>query len=200
MWGDIMKRSNRLSEIQNMSLSKIMSMSRRELAKAVLTMASAGNKRLVRLQKRNITTPASIYIKEHGGKFSVAGKNVAELREEFQRVKGFLESETSTVRGYRKWESKISQTLRESTGINYDSLTERQKRTFWQAYSKLEELDQANVYGARYRSSINTIYDAVKGGLKQKDVDAFVNNLNEEIYSSSSRGFLSGENDPFNLI
>lgn len=195
-----MKRSNRISEIQNLSISKVMSMSRSDLAKAVSVMASAGNKRLKRLQTRGISTPASVYIKKHGGKFSVAGKNVAQLREEYQRVKDFLQSETSTVRGYKKWESKIAKTLKESSGIDYDSLTERQKRTFWRAYSKLEELDQANVYGARYRSSINTIYDAVKGGLKQKDIDAFVSDLNDRIYGESSENLFTGINDPFNLI
>ena len=194
------KRSNQLSRIMNLPLNKVMSMPRANLAKEVSRLASAANKRLVRLEKQNITTPASVYIKEHGGKFSVAGKNVFELREEFQRAKGFLESETSTVRGYKKWGSKIAKTLHENAGIDYDSLTEDQKRIFWKAYSKLEESDAANVYGARYRTSINTIYDAVTNGLKLKDVDNFVNDLSQNIYDESVADFLSGENNPFNLL
>lgn len=194
------KRSNRLSNILDLPLEKIMSMSRRDLAKTVSTLASAGNKRLVRFQKKNITTPATEYIKKHGGKFSVAGKNVFELREEFQRVKGFLESETATSKGFRKWENKIASTLKENAGIDYNSLTERQKRLFWKTYSKLEEMDSANVYGARYRTSVNQIYDAVKSGLKLKDIDTFVSNLNEQIYAESTADFMTGENDPFNLI
>ena len=99
------KRSNSLSQILDLPLEKIMSMSRRELAQTTSKLASAGNKRLKRFSQRNITTPATEYIKKHGGKFSVAGKNVFELREEFQRVKGFLESETATVirNGKIKW-------------------------------------------------------------------------------------------------
>lgn len=194
------KRSNKLSSILDMSLEKVMSMSRRDLAKTVSTLASAGNKRLVRFQKKNITTPATEYIRKHGGKFSVAGKNVFELREEFQRVKSFLESETATVKGYRTWENKIADTLKQNAGIDYNSLTELQKRKFWKVYSKLEELDSANVYGARYRTSVNQIYEAVKGGLKMKDIDTFVNSLNEEIYAESTADFMTGENDPFNLI
>lgn len=194
------KRSNRISSILDMPLEKVMSMSRRDLSKQVSILASAGNKRLKRFKQKNINTPATEYIKKHGGKFSVAGKNVFELREEYQRVKGFLESETATVKGYRSWESKIANTLKQNSGIDYNSLTESQKRKFWKVYSKLEELDSANVYGARYRTSVNQIYDAVKSGLKMKDIDAFVNSLNEEIYAQSTTDFMTGENDPFNLI
>lgn len=194
------KRSNKVTEIQNYTLTKIMSMSRRDLAKAVSTLASAGNKRLARFKKAGITTPASTYIKKHGGKFSVAGKNLYELREEMQRVKGFLESETSTVKGFRKWESKIAETLSTSTGIDYNSLTETQKRKFWRAYSKLEEMDSANVYGARYRTSVNEIYTAIKGGLKSRDIDAFITDMNNRIYAEHTQNYMTGENNPFNYL
>lgn len=195
-----MKRSNKISDILDLPLSKIMSMSRRDLAKTVSKLASAGNKRLVRLQKQNITTPASEYILNHGGKFSVAGKNVAELREEFQRVKGFLESKTATVRGYKKWSSEMSKTLFKNTGINYDELTEDEKRIFWKAYSKLEELDYANVHDKRYRTSVNEIYDAVKGGLTKDDIESFVSKLNDDIYEERSAELFSGLQNPFNSI
>lgn len=215
------KRVSQLNKILNYSPDKVMSMSRSDLADAVSKMASAGNKRLVRFKKKNITTPATAYIKKHGGKFSVAGKNVSELREEYLRVKGFLESETGTIKGYRRWESKVASTLEKSTakydvvinpktgekmkvkiesGIDYNSLTERQKRIFWKAYAKLEELDQANVYGAKYKTSVNQIYQAVKGGLKMSKIDEFVTGLDDTIYKDSTQDFLTGENNPFNLI
>lgn len=195
-----MKRSNKISDILDLPLSKIMSMSRRDLAKTVSKLASAGNKRIVRLQKQNITTPASEYILTHGGKFSVAGKNVAELREEFQRVKGFLESKTATVRGYKKWSSEMSKTLFKNTGINYDALSEDEKRIFWKAYSKLEELDYANVHDKRYRTSVNEIYEAVKGGLTKDDIESFVAKLNDDIYQERSKELFSGLQNPFNSI
>lgn len=194
------KRSNRLSEVRGYTLTKIMSMSRKDLAKATSTLAQASNKRLDRLKKKGITTPASEYIKKHGGRFSTKGKDIIELREEFQRTKGFLESETSTLKGYRAWENKIATTLKNNTGIDYNSLNELQKRKFWKAYAKLEELDEANVYNQRYKSSVNEIYTAVKNGLKMKDIEKFANELNAHIYAEDNTGFLEGENDPFNLI
>lgn len=194
------QRSNKLSEVRGYTLTKVMSMSRKDLAKATSTLAQAGNKRLKRFQEKNITTPATEYIKKHGGRFSTKGKDLEQLREEFQRAKDFLDKETSTIKGFRSWENKIADTLKTNAGIDYNALTERQKRKFWKAYSKLEELDAANVYGAKYRTSINEIYTAVKGGLRYKDIDDFVSNMNKKIYEESSKNFLSGVNDPFSLI
>lgn len=194
------KHSNRLSTVKDYTLTKVMSMSRRELAQATSVLTQASNKRLARMKKQGITTPATEYIKKHGGKFSTKGKDVMQLRKEFQRAKGFLESETSTIKGYRRWENKIAKTLKDTAGIDYNSLTETQKRKFWKAYSKLEELDCANVYGAKYRTSVNEIYTAVKGGLKMKDIDNFVNSMNNKIYQESTADLFTGNNDPFTLV
>ena len=194
-----MKRS-KISEILDLPLNKIMSMSRSDLAKTVSKLASASNKRLVRLQKQDITTPASEYILKHGGKFSVAGKNVAQLREEFQRAKGFLESKTATVRGYKKWSAEMAKTLFKNTGINYDDLSEDKKRIFWKAYSKLEELDYANVHDKHYRTSVNEIYDAVKGGLTEDDIESFATKLNDQIYEERTKELFSGLQNPFTSV
>ena len=184
----------KVSDILNTPLNKIMSMSREDLATYTRALVRESNKRLSNMKKRGITTPATAFIKKHGGKFSLRTrkgreKNVAELREEFQRAKGFIESETSTVRGFRTWETKVADTLKTNAGIDYNSLTETQKRRFWQVYAKLEETDQANVYGGNYRTSVKEIYDAVKSGLRKKDIDAFVIELNNNIYASTEKDF-----------
>ena len=184
----------KVSDILNTPLNKIMSMSREDLATYTRTLVRESNKRLSNMKKRGITTPATAFIKKHGGKFSLRTrkgrkKNVAELREEFQRAKGFIESETSTVRGFRTWETKVADTLKTNAGIDYNSLTETQKRRFWQVYAKLEETDQANVYGGNYRTSVKEIYDAVKSGLRKKDIDTFVIELNKNIYESTEKDF-----------
>ena len=184
----------KVSDILNTPLNKIMSMSREDLATYTRALVRESNKRLSNMKKRGITTPATAFIKKHGGKFSLRTrkgreKNVAELREEFQRAKGFIESETSTVRGFRAWETKVADTLKTNAGIDYNSLTETQKRRFWQVYAKLEETDQANVYGGNYRTSVKEIYDAVKSGLRKKDIDTFVIELNKNIYESTEKDF-----------
>lgn len=189
----------RTYDILNYSLNHIMSMSKHDLELAVRQLSMESNKRLAAFKRNKVSSPAVTYIMKHGGKFSSKNKNIYELREEFQRAKGFLETETGTIRGFRGWENKVANTLEQSTGIKYNELTEKQKSLFWQAYARLEELDQANVYGARYRTSVNEIYTAVKGGLKKKDLENFVTKLSGEIYTEDTAGFLTGENNPFEL-
>lgn len=195
------KRSNKLSKVQNMPLSKLMSLSRAELLDATKMLTRESNRRLTVMKKKGLKSPSTEYIRKHGGKFRTTTrrgnpKSVTELREEFQRAKGFLESKTSTVSGYRQWESNVASTLAEQ-GIDYMSLTEQQKRRFWQAFSKLEELDQANTLKgtANYKSSVNEIYQAVKYGfggnktLLKRDIDAFAAQLNSDLYAASKKDF-----------
>ena len=181
------KRTSKLSKIQNMPLSKLMSLSRADLETATRALVRESNRRLTVMKKKGLASPSTEYIKKHGGKFrtttrSGEKKSVTELREEFQRAKGFLESKTSTVKGYREWEIKVGDTLAKQ-GIDYMSLTPTQKRRFWQAFSKVEELDRANTLkgSANYKSTVNEVYNAVKKGLLKRDIDTFATALNDEL-------------------
>ena len=209
-----------LKETLDLPLSRIMSMSKEELRKEVQRLSMESNKRLAQFKRAGKTSPATAYIKKHGGKFSSKDKSLKKLRIEFQRAKQFLESETGTIKGYKAWETKVATTLEENTasyiyrinpetgieekikvsaGIDYNSLTETQKKRFWKVYAKLEELDQANVYDVNYRGSVQAIYTAIKGGLKAKQIDAFATALDRSTYKKQSTGFLKGENNPLDL-
>lgn len=200
------KRSNKLSKIQNMPLSKLMSLSRADLETATRALVRESNRRLTVMKKKGLVSPSTEYIRKHGGKFrtttrSGQKKSVTELREEFQRAKGFLESKTSTVKGYKEWEMKVGETLAKQ-GIDYMSLTPTQKRRFWQAFSKVEELDRANTLkgSANYKSTVNEVYNAVKKGLLKRDLDTFAKSLNDELYAESEKdfeGFLTVSKNPF---
>lgn len=201
-----MPKSIKLSKIQNMPLSKLMSLSRADLEVATRALVRESNRRLTVMKNKGLTSPSTEYIRKHGGKFrtttrSGQKKSVTELREEFQRAKGFLESKTSTVKGYREWETKVSETLAKQ-GIDYMSLTPTQKRRFWQAFSKVEELDRANTLkgSANYKSTVNEVYNAVKKGLLKRDLDTFAKGLNDELYAESEKdfeGFLTIAENPF---
>lgn len=179
----------------NMPLSKLMALSRKDLLAATEMLTREGNKRLTVMKKKGLVSPSTAYIRKHGGKFSTktrrgGEKSVTELREEFQRVKGFLESQTSTVTGYKVWEKNVSDTLSKQ-GIDYASLTPTQKRRFWQAYSKIEELDRGNVVkgNGRYNTVINEIYEKVKGGLLKRDIDEFSLEVQAKIRGEMKKDF-----------
>lgn len=198
----------KLQKIKDMPLSKLMSLSRADLEKATRALVRESNRRLTVMKKKGLASPSTEYIKKHGGKFRTTTrtgnkKSVIELREEFQRAKGFLESKTSTVRGYREWETKVADTLSKQ-GIDYGSLTPAQKRRFWQAFSKVEELDRANTLkgSANYKATVNEVYTAVKKGLLKRGIDTFAKGLNDELYAESEKDFdgfftISDNENPF---
>lgn len=105
----------------------------------VSRLAAIANKRIKRLEKNNLTdSPAYKKLTENGEpKFSVRGKDFNQVQKEYSRLKRFLESQTSTIRG-------INQNLKdiaENTGIKYKNIKELKALTskFFELSSKVEQ-------------------------------------------------------------
>ena len=97
-----------VNDLVHLSATQIKGYDRQNLARIVTKLNSAANKRLVRLEKAGYSTPAMRAAKiEKGQRFSVAGKNLKQLRAEYIRVSNFLKSETSTKKGYKDVLKKI---------------------------------------------------------------------------------------------
>ena len=113
---------------------------RRELAKEVSKKASMANKRLRRLENKNLTdTPAyKQWLNFKGGvKFSVKGKSYNELQQEMARINQFVNAKTSTIRGT----NSVLKNIAENTGIKYKSVKELQKasKNFFILTSKIDQ-------------------------------------------------------------
>lgn len=98
-------RSKRYGE--GLSVQDILNLDTRKLTddqlRAVTTrLASAANKRIRRMEKAGTESPALKNVKRSGGDFSTKGKDAKGIRSEFKRAKGFLQSKTSSLRGYKK--------------------------------------------------------------------------------------------------
>lgn len=72
------------------------------LRKVVNRLASAGNKRLRRMEQAGETSPAYREVQASGGKFSTKGKTLEGLRREFLRAKQFFEDKTSSLQFWRQ--------------------------------------------------------------------------------------------------
>ena len=97
-----------VNQLVHLSATQIKGYDRNNLARIVTKLNSAANKRIVRLEKAGYNTPAMRAAKvDKGGRFSVAGKNLKQLRAEYIRVSGFLKSDTSTKKGYKSFLKKI---------------------------------------------------------------------------------------------
>lgn len=99
-------------QLAHLSATQIKGYDRQNLAKIVTKLNSAANKRVVRLEKAGYNTPAMRAAKvDKGQRFSVAGKNLKQLRAEYIRVSGFLKADTSTKKGYKGFLKKIQKSF-----------------------------------------------------------------------------------------
>lgn len=124
-----------VSELLDINPDKL---SAEDLRQVVSRIASAGNKRLKRLDQAGVKSRAADVVKESGGKFSVKGKTEDELRAEFMREKNFFERKTSSLKGIKQIQKETAKTLesRGVTNIDRDKIGE----TF-ALYDRLKEID-----------------------------------------------------------
>ena len=101
-----------VKDLLHLSASEIKKYDRDNMARIVTKLNSAANKRLKRLKQEGFNTPAMRTAKvDNGQKFSVAGKNLKQLRAEYIRVSNFLKSATSTKKGYKKFLHHMKKSL-----------------------------------------------------------------------------------------
>lgn len=100
-----------IKQLMRLRPSTISKMDAATLGKVVTRLSSAANKRARRIAAKGISTPATRQMERSGGKFSSKGKDINELRTEYKRVKSFLKSETSTIKGYTKFAERFEKKL-----------------------------------------------------------------------------------------
>ena len=132
-------------------------------------LTSLANKRIARLESNGLTdSPAYKAYIETGGKFGVRGKDHNQLQSEVARLKKFIESETSTVKG-------VTKTLKEmasNTGIKYENLKDLRSKAakFFELSSKVEQYlrtvdDMASAIGYQ------KIWEAINQYVKSGEID-----------------------------
>ena len=126
-----------IDDILNMDIVDFNRLLEKDLKLVVGRMVSAVNKRLRRFEKKGISTPATRALMKSGGVLSVKGKNANQLRKEYARARNFLNMETSTQKGYKKVQEKITDTLKQrGVDIEPDELDE-----LFEVWNDLIEID-----------------------------------------------------------
>lgn len=127
-----------IDDIMNMDIQTFNKLNKTDLRKVVGRLVSAGNKRLRSFEKVGESSPATRHIERSGGAFSTKGKNVNELRAEYIRAKTFLQSKTSSRRGWKKVKKDTTESLKRQgvNGITPDKLDDVLK-----VYERLKEVD-----------------------------------------------------------
>lgn len=125
--------------------SDIRGMTKKELSKVVSQLASAANKRLKRLAATPMGGESRAYkTAMKRGKFSVKGKDKNALWNEYKRVRQFLGSKTSTVKGFKEFRAETT------NRIGGGFANEDGEKAFWRAYRGMAESEKALVksYGS----------------------------------------------------
>lgn len=141
-----------------------------ELKKEVSRMASMANKRLVRLERNELTELPAYKAWEENGKikFSVAGKDYNQLQSEFWRLKNFLDNKTSLVRDANKFLKEMA----ENTGIKYNGLADLKTKAnqFFKLADKVKEYYKASELTA-LALDYQKIWEQINTQIKQGVID-----------------------------
>jgi hypothetical protein len=126
-----------VKQLAHLSATQIKGYDRQNLARIVTKLDSAANKRLVRLEKAGYNTPAMRAAKvDKGERFSVAGKNLKELRASYIRVSNFLKSDTSTKKGYKSFLKKMQKAFADK-GVKIGGGGDKYTQDFIQKETKI---------------------------------------------------------------
>lgn len=126
-----------VNQLVHLSATQIKGYDRQNLARIVTKLNSAANKRVTRLEKAGYNTPAMRSAKvDKGQRFSVAGKNLKQLRAEYIRVSNFLKSETSTKKGYESFLKKMQKAFSDK-GVKIGGGGDKATQDFIQKETKI---------------------------------------------------------------
>lgn len=122
-------------ELLDIDISDVNKFNEKTLRAAVQTLSSTANKRVRRINNAGVVSPA-VRAAEQQGKFTPKGKNRNQLLSEFVRTVNFLQSETSTVKGARKFTDKIRKNLGMNKTATADEINNENKN-YWNTYTDL---------------------------------------------------------------
>lgn len=100
-----------LEDLTNLDPEELLDMPEPALREAVSRMSQAANKRVRRASKHEYASPA-VQAAKRGGEFSVKGKDITSLRNEYTRARGFLGNKLSTASGYREMQREVKAELK----------------------------------------------------------------------------------------
>ena len=179
-----------VNELLNLSPEDILRMSRKELAEVTSILASAGNKRLRRLEKAPLGTESFAYQNVQKSvrageqtKFSVKGKTLNQLRNEYASVRNFLKRKTSSVSGWKKEVKKIKER------VGFKDSSGKSLNDFFKLYRKLEELNPSIVerYGSTETQRLLNRVITQNEDLSDDEILDIMNNEVNQIYENMQK-------------
>lgn len=185
-----------INDLLNMSNSEFLKLTKPQMRSVVSKLADAANKRLWRFSKAGIETPAFYKAWESGGVFTTKGKDLNALRSEYMRVKGFLESKTSTQKGWKDVQSRTISTLQQS-GVD---VRKGDFNIMWKMYNRLKAMDpNVSTNMLKYRV-LREVSDSLvdRKSTPEEIVDRIASRL-DELYEEQEENINNGVSEFFEI-
>ena len=151
-------------------MAKLASEKYLELKRETSRLASMANKRLVRLEKNELTELPAYQSWVEGGsiKFSVANKDYNQLQSEFWRLKNFLDNKTSLVRQANNFLREMAQ----NTGIKYRGLADLKSKSsqFFRLANMIKEYYKSSEQNA-LALDYQKIWEQINTQIKQGSIE-----------------------------
>lgn len=175
------------------------------MRKEASRLASLANKRVARLERNELKdSPAYKQYIESGGKFGVKGKDYNQVQQELSRLRRFIDSQTSTVKGT----IDNLKTMAANTGIQYKNLKDLKTKSakFFELSGKVEQYlrtvddmasavgyqkiweaineytDKAKIDLGDSEANIDSMIAAVTDAIKEYETPDTINEINENFY------------------
>lgn len=126
---------------------------RADLSHIVSRMSSVANKRLKAMEEKGISYSNSQYPDAIAGvrKFGAAGKTLGQLRSEFKRLHGFLNSTMSTLTGRVKSYFEAKKRVTEKQGKEFNETFSQARKEYYADKKLRESFDNIGVMFAEMR-------------------------------------------------
>lgn len=153
-----------------MSGAELMGLSTQQLREAVSRLSSTANKRMKRIEKSGLFSPA---VKEAGGKFGTRGKDYNALLSEYMRVRSFIKNPTSSIVETQKLNESMLKTAKDVYGFN---VSQEEFDKIVNEYYKLSKYDneyqaQKLRYGFLYSESMTEEEKNIEKDLAKKLIE-----------------------------
>ena len=172
----------KLDTILNMDWEQLNSLSESEMKQITSRLVSASNKRIRRLEQTTMGTSSFAYqkVESRGKKFSVRGKNLNQVKQEFKLAKQFLQYKTSTVSGWKKYRSKMEQRVSGETYGESQQWKDATWKKFWKVYRRFEETNGGTFKKGDSDRIQQILHEIFTNEDKRHSVDYFSDVLDEK--------------------
>ena len=182
-------------ELLNMSYDTFNSLNYTQLRQTVNRLASTANKRLNTFEKRGTSSPAVWRVEQSGGRFGTRGKDINALRAEYARVRSFIESKTSTIKGIKKVEMETIKKLK-AKGIE---VTRDKVAKMWRAYERIKERNPSVMARTLKYNTLQDVAELLNDNLSLDDIVEKLTNDMTEIYERGVNDGFTSVGDFFEL-